>query len=153
VPASATSITLNWTNNAVNQSGYYLDRATDPDFLQNLITETLPATPAQFTDSVTGLAPGGTYYYRLRAFNTAGVSDDSNVASTSIPVAPPKPDDAEVTFVSDSRIDLSWIDNAGRQADGYHVLRAVNHGTYSIYATLPALNDDPPGEIDWSDTG
>jgi len=152
VPASATSITLNWTNNAVNQSGYYLDRATDPDFLQNLITETLPGTPAQFTDSATGLAPGGTYYYRLRAFNTAGVSNDSNVASTSIPVAPPKPDNAEVTFVSDSRIDLSWIDNAGRQADGYHVLRSVNHGTYSIYATLPALNDDPPGEIDWSDT-
>jgi hypothetical protein len=152
VPAAATSITLNWTNNAVNQSGYYLDRATDPDFLQNLITETLPGTPVQFTDSATGLAPGGTFYYRLRAFNSAGVSDDSNVASASIPVAPPKPDDAEVTFVSDSRIDLSWIDNAGRQADGYHVLRAVDHGTYSIYATLPALNDDPPGEIDWSDT-
>jgi hypothetical protein len=152
VPASATSITLTWTNNAVNQTGYYLDRATDPDFLQNLITETLPATPAQFTDSTTGLAPSGTYYYRLRAFNNAGVSDNSNVTSASIPVAPPKPDDAEVAFVSDSRIDLSWIDNAGRQADGYHVLRAVNHGTFTVFATLPALNDDPPGEIDWSDT-
>jgi hypothetical protein len=153
VPASATSVTLSWTNNALNQSGYYLDRATDPDFLNNLVTQTLPAAPAQFTDSATGLAPSGTYYYRLRAFNSAGVSDNSNVASASIPVAPPKPDDAEVTFVSDGRIDLSWIDNAGRLADGYHVLRAVNHGTYSIYATLPALNDDPPGEIDWSDTG
>jgi hypothetical protein len=75
------------------------------------------------------------------------------MAAASIPVAPPKPDDAEVTFVSDSRIDLSWIDNAGRLADGYHVLRAVNHGTFSVYATLPALNGDPPGEIEWSDTG
>src|SRR5262249_49358992 len=29
VPASATSVTLTWTNNATNQTGFHLDRATD----------------------------------------------------------------------------------------------------------------------------
>src|SRR5438309_405691 len=35
-PASATSINLNWTNNATNQTGFHLDRATDLGFTQNL---------------------------------------------------------------------------------------------------------------------
>ena len=33
-PASATSISLNWTNNATDQTGFHLDRATDAAFTQ-----------------------------------------------------------------------------------------------------------------------
>src|SRR5205085_12378329 len=36
-PASATSVSLNWVNNATNQTGFHLDRATDAGFTQNLI--------------------------------------------------------------------------------------------------------------------
>jgi hypothetical protein len=87
-PGTASSITLTWTNNATNQAGYHLDRATDVNFTQNLITQNLPARPTAFTDSATGLAPGGTFYYRLRAFNTAGDSANSNTAAVAIPLAP-----------------------------------------------------------------
>jgi autotransporter-associated beta strand protein len=151
-PASATSINLNWTNNAANQTGFNLDRAADPDFTQSLITQTLPATPNTFTDTATGLAPGSTYYYRLRAFNSAGDSGNSNVVAVAIPVAPPKPTDQQITGVTSTEIDISWQDNAGHQADGYHILRAVNHGTFTQVAALPLTSRTPPSTYTWSDT-
>ena len=65
-PLTATSVELTWTNNASNLTGYHLDRATDPNFTQNLITEDLPPTITSCVDTEEGLAPGDTYYYRLR---------------------------------------------------------------------------------------
>lgn len=155
IPATATSVNLLWTNNATNQTGFLLDRATDAGFTLNLVTQTLPATPSSFTDTFTGLAPGGTFYYRVRATNTAGSSANSNATSVTIPLAPAKPDSATVTSVSTNEIDLTWNDNAGRTADGYRILRATNHGTFSVYATLPAINGPgtTPTPYAWNDTG
>jgi fibronectin type 3 domain-containing protein len=150
-PASATSISLSWTANSSNQTGYHLDRATSADFTQNLITETLPATPASFTDITTGLAPGSTYYYRLRAFNSAGDSGNSNQVSVTIPVAPAKPTLQSITGVTSNSISMSWQDNAGNTAQGYNILRAVNHGSFSIVATLPPTSRPAPSEYDWTD--
>jgi Legume lectin domain/Fibronectin type III domain len=152
VPASATSVSLNWINNATNQTGFHLDRATDAGFTANLITQTLPASPNSFTDTATGLAPGNTFYYRIRAFNSVGDSGNSNTASVTIPLAPPKPTNQQVTNVTTTEIDMSWQDNAGHLADGYKILRAVNHGTFTQIATLPPTSRTPPSTYLWSDT-
>jgi fibronectin type 3 domain-containing protein len=152
-PAAATAVTLTWTDNAGNQDGYHLDRATDADFTQGLTTQDLPATPATFTDTAAGLAPGGTYFYRLRAFNAAGASDNSNVAVVTIPLAPAKPTDAQVTSVTANAIALTWTDNAGRSATNYVILRKAGAGSFVTYATLPARNATPPSAYAWSDTG
>ncbi|MGH7222494.1 MAG: fibronectin type III domain-containing protein [Gemmataceae bacterium] len=85
--ASSHSIALSWTNNSSNQTGFYLDRATNAGFTQNLITEALSAAPSSFTDTANGLTPGGTYYYRLRAFNAAGSS--ANTAAVAVTIPPP----------------------------------------------------------------
>lgn len=151
-PASATSVSLNWTNNATNQTGYHLDRALDAGFTQSLITQTLPAGPITFTDIASGLAPGGTFYYRLRAFNSAGDSGNSNMATVFIPLAPPKPSNQAVTNVTANQIDLIWQDNAGHQADSYSILRAVDHGSFSLVASLPPTSRTPPSNYEWSDT-
>ncbi len=151
-PASADSIRLSWTNNATNQLGYHLDRATNSDFTENLITQTLPSNPATFTDTTTGLAPGSTFFYRLRAHNSVGDSDNSNTAEVSIPVAPPKPTNQQVTAVTDTEIDLRWQDNAGHHADGYYIRRAVNHGEFFTVATLPPTSRTAPSTYEWSDT-
>jgi hypothetical protein len=151
--ASATSVSLNWTNNATNQTGFHLDRATDTNFTQNLITETVPASPSSFTDTTSGLAPGGTYYYRLRAFNAAGDSGNSNTAVVSIPVAPPKATNQAVTNVTTNEIDLIWQDNAGHAADSYQIYRAVNGGSFSLLVTLPPTSRTPPSNYTYNDTG
>ncbi len=151
-PASAISVFLNWTNNAANQTSFNLDRATDPGFTQNLITENLPPSPNSYTDTYTGLAPGNTYYYRLRAFNAAGNSGYSNVANVTIPLAPPKPSNQMVTGVSATEVDISWQDNAGHLADGYHILRSTNHGSFTMVATLPPTSRPAPSTYAWPDT-
>jgi hypothetical protein len=152
-PATATTINLSWANTVSNQTGFHLDRATDIGFTQNLITETLPASPNNFTDSATGLAPGGTFYYRLRAFNNAGDSGNSNVASVAIPLAPAKPTNATVTNVTTSEIDLSWTDNAGNTATQYLILRKVGSGSLVSYANLPPPSAAPPTTYNWTDNG
>jgi fibronectin type 3 domain-containing protein len=152
-PATATSVSLSWTNNAANQTGFHLDRATDANFTQNLITESLSGTITSFTDIATGLAPGSTYYYRVRAYNSAGDSANSNVASVAIPLAPAKPSNAVVVNASTTELDLTWSDNAGITATGYTILRAVNHGAFVNYASLPPLHTTPPSTYSWSDTG
>ncbi|MCS7046169.1 MAG: IPT/TIG domain-containing protein, partial [Gemmataceae bacterium] len=153
VPVSAVSVQLTWTANSTNHLGYHLDRATDPEFTQQLVQQTLPAQPATFIDRAVGLFPGGTYYYRLRAFNSAGVSDYSNIAEVAIPVAPPRPTDQRVDDVTADSISLSWQDNAGHDADGYRILRAINFGLFSQVATLPPTSRTPPSRYEWTDTG
>ncbi len=152
IPASATSVQLSWTANASNQLGYHLDRASDAGFTQNLITESLPAFPSTFTDAAAGLASGQTFYYRLRAYNSVGDSDNSNTAAVTIPLAPPRPTNQQVTAVSTTEIDLTWQDNAGHLADGYKILRASNHGSFTQVATLPPTSRTAPSPYDWADT-
>jgi len=151
-PASATSVNLVWTNNATNQIGFHLDRSNNPNFT-SFITETLPASPNAFTDTATGLAPGDTFYYRLRSFNAAGDSSSSNPpVSVTIPLAPAKPSNQIVTGVTSNEIDISWQDNAGHTATGYHILRAINHGSFVQIASLPLTSRTPPSTYIWSDT-
>jgi fibronectin type 3 domain-containing protein len=151
--ASATSVALTWTNNATTQTGFHLERATDSNFTQNVVTENLPPSLSSYTDIASGLAPGNTYYYRIRAFNGAGDSGYSNVATVAVPVAPPTPTNALVTSVTASEIKLSWQDNAGHQAGSYAILRSVNHGSYTQVATLPPTSRTPPSTYTWSDSG
>jgi fibronectin type 3 domain-containing protein len=151
-PASATSVTLNWTNNAPNEAGFLLDRATDSGFTQNLITQTLPTTPYSFTDTASGLAPGNTYYYRIRATNSAGPSGNSNTASATIPVAPPKATLQSITAITTTSITMAWQDNAGHLASGYEILRAANNGAFNVVATLPPTSRTAPDPYGWTDT-
>jgi fibronectin type 3 domain-containing protein len=83
---SASSVSLTWTNNTIGQTGLILDRATDVNFTQNLVTQNLPASSSSFTDTATGISPGGTYYYRIRATTSGGNSSNSATAVVGIPL-------------------------------------------------------------------
>jgi hypothetical protein len=70
-------IELTWTDNALNEYGYAVERSTDgTNYVQICATE---ANVTNYSD--TEVAPATTYYYRARALNTGGNSAYSNIAS------------------------------------------------------------------------
>ena len=65
--ASPSQINLTWTNNASNQTGFTIERATNSSFTQNVATFTAAATATSYSD--TGLTASTTYYYEVCATN------------------------------------------------------------------------------------
>jgi hypothetical protein len=73
-----TSISLKWTDNSQRESGYFVERAASEAGPFTQIAK-LAKDATTYTDS--GIPSGGTYHYRVRAFNSGGRSAFSNVAS------------------------------------------------------------------------
>ena len=151
VPASGSEVYLNWTNTANNETGFTLTRATDSLFTQNVVVQNIAAAPFYYTDFAAGLSPGNTYYYKIQASNSSGLSSSSNTASASIPQVPPAPTDASAVQ-NGNTIEVSWTDNAGPFALGYQISRSVDGGPYVIYADRPETSDAPPTTQTFTDT-
>ena len=65
-------VTVTWTDNSNNETGFRIQRATDANFTVGLTTSTVNANLTTFT---TGNLPrGATYYFRVQAYNASGVS-------------------------------------------------------------------------------
>jgi fibronectin type III domain protein len=77
------NITLNWTDNSNNETGFTIERATNATFTVGLNQSTVAANAVTVTQ--TGLYRGVTYFYRIRAFNAGGSSGWSNVFSVVTP--------------------------------------------------------------------
>jgi hypothetical protein len=75
--ASATQIDLFWTDDAVDELGFQVERSSGgPDW------EVIDSLGADITSySNTGLTASTAYDYRVRAYNSSGSSDYSNIAS------------------------------------------------------------------------
>jgi hypothetical protein len=74
--ALGAQLTLTWTDNANNESGYQVERQIGVGSYSQIAT--LGANATSYTDS--NLAEVTKHCYRVRAFNAAGVSDYSNEA-------------------------------------------------------------------------
>jgi hypothetical protein len=82
---SDTQINLTWSDNANNESGFELERS--PDGTTWALIATVGANVRSYSNS--GLLPSTAHSYRARAYNAAGYSGYSNVASaTTLPTAP-----------------------------------------------------------------
>jgi len=83
---SAGQISLSWTDNAINETGYTVERATLPGGPWAQIA-TANSNATSYADS--GLTASSTYFYRVRATNDLGTSAYSNVAASNTSNAPP----------------------------------------------------------------
>jgi hypothetical protein len=141
---SGTEAYLTWTNYASNQTGFHIDRATDPAFTQNLVTQTAAPDATSFVDP--GLTMGTTYYYRVRAFNALGDSSNSNPASAILPILPAAVSNLNVTNATSNEIDLNWTNNAAN-ADSIAVYRQQGANDPILIGSLP------PTTTSFADTG
>jgi hypothetical protein len=78
---SSSQINLSWTDNSNNESGFKIERATSPTNATEIATVGANVT----IYSNTGLNKNTTYYYQMRAYNAAGISTYSNIASAKTP--------------------------------------------------------------------
>ncbi len=105
--ATTNSLTLTWTDNALNEAGFAIERQ-DPSTGQWSQIKTVGANVTTYTN--TGLSPATSYSYRVRASNSVGYSDYSNVATgtTLTPPPPAPPTNLSVTGATTSSLTLAW---------------------------------------------
>jgi titin len=122
---SPSQINLSWTDNANNETGFSVERCTGAACTNFVAVASLAANATTYQN--TGLAPATAYRYQVRAFNGAGNSGSSNIASATTqatPTAPAAPTVLGASAVSSSQINLTWTDNANNET-GFLVERCA----------------------------
>ncbi len=134
-------IQLQWTDNAVTESGFTVQRCAGATCTNFAPLTDVAADVTTFTDTTTLV--NTTYRYRVFAFNSAGNSLASNIATLSIPQRPLGPSNLVLTVQgglppSAPRIRLIFRDNqnGGASETGFWVFRSENGGAFSLLTTL-----------------
>jgi titin len=127
------SVSLSWTDNASNESGYKLERKTGTGTYSQIAT--FNANTTSYTN--TNLAPNTTYTYRVRAYNATGNSNYSNELSVKTPAGdlPAAPTKLELSAVATDRIAITWTDNSSNEA-GFKIERKTGTGSFIQIATV-----------------
>lgn len=76
------TVTLNWADNANNETGFIIQRADDAWFNLGVVNATVMADMETFSQDV---SRGRIYYYRISAFDSAESSTWSNTATVTTP--------------------------------------------------------------------
>ena len=111
VQYAATQVKLVWQDNSDIETAFKIERRTDgTDFNQVGIVDGNVAT---YIDK--DLAPGLTYFYRVRASNSVGDSGYSNTSPTIVDTAPAAPSILAARVASSTMIVLTWKDNSNNE--------------------------------------
>lgn len=132
--ASGTQLDLSWIDHAYDETGYRIERKTGAGGTYAIVGS-VGANIVAYHDA--NLLANTLYYYRVTATNSGLASASSNEAGLATPVAPATPSNPQATFVSASRVDLAWTDNASNET-GYRILRQASDNGFMTVAALPA---------------
>jgi hypothetical protein len=129
------SVTFSWsppqTGSAVT---YVIEAGTGPG-LANIVS-----LPVGGVTVFTTNAPNGTYYTRVRAVNTFGVSAPSNEVSFTVgPVAPGPPQNLRVT-VTGATVAIAWDEPVAGGTPSSYLLEAGSASGLSNIAVLPVTS-------------
>lgn len=137
--ANGTSINLAWTDNAINETTYIVQRSLSAS--TNFITiATLAANSITYINA--GLPNSTTYYFRVQAANTNGVSAWTNTANATTVALPPTipvaPTNLSTLSAGCNQVHLEWKDNSNNETE-FEISRATSlNGPYTTIATLSA---------------
>ena len=119
--------TANWSA-ATGATGYFLDVSTSSSFSSFVSGYNNLSVGNATSRSVTGLAEGSTYYYRVRAQNSGGPSGNSGaITATTVPAAPTA---NAATSISGSGFTANW--SAATGATGYFLDVSTSSGFSSF---------------------
>ena len=90
VAVSNKQINLSWQDNSDNETGFIIERGVQDGSIVFNPMATVPPNSTSYSDINDNFIPGTTYYYRVCAYNDAGNSPYSNIASVLIEDAPPR---------------------------------------------------------------
>ena len=119
------SVDLFWTDNSDNEDGFKIERKPVGDFPYIEIATVL--TPdTSFQDD--GLISGSEYYYKVRAYNSGGVSPYSNSILVKTLELPQAPSGLWTEVLSISSIKIYWVDNSTNE-NGFSIERRTANDT------------------------
>ncbi|UII19715.1 fibronectin type III domain-containing protein [Fulvivirga ligni] len=146
-PAAATSLTfdevgyksvkINWVDNASNETKYQILRSETSAGPFEGVGE-VAANATSFID--TDLDAVKTYYYKVAAIGSYGVTTSAaaSVSTIALPPAPTAPASLVANGVNSTSINLSWTD-ASTTEDGFKIYRSAgNADNFLLIATLDA---------------
>ena len=122
---SSSKINLSWIDNSDNEDNFIIERSLSGTSNWSQIAS---LTAESTTYSNTGLSSNTTYYYRVKAVNSAGSSNWSNTANATTneeAIIPSAPSSLLATAISSSKINLSWADNSDNE-DNFIIERSLN---------------------------
>jgi galactose oxidase-like protein/glyoxal oxidase-like protein/fibronectin type III domain protein len=137
--ASSSRIDLTWTDNASTETGFRVERSPDGSSFTEIAI--VGANVTTYADN--GLSASTQYWYRVRAYNGAGLSDYSNSPSATTQAAPPPPPQppsapAGLTATRQSGgFKLAWSDTSNNET-GFAIQRSADGQTFSQIATVAA---------------
>jgi formylglycine-generating enzyme required for sulfatase activity len=139
---STSEIDLSWNDNSNNETGFIIER-----HLESTTFQLLAQTSAnQSTYADTGLTAATTYYYRVKAYNTAGESFYTNVAvGSTLHPTPQPPSGLQVTALSASSLQLVWDDNSNDEL-GFIIER--RSGDFGAFSRIDSVEADTTTYID-----
>jgi len=129
-------VSLDWVDNANNETGFVIERSTDGVIFSPLTTVT--ADTNAYIDAA--VSAGVTYSYQVAAVNDFGTSAFSNIASVTTvePPAPPAaPSDLEVVLEDIPSVDLAWVDNSLDETS-FVIERSVNGAAFTFLTSVGA---------------
>lgn len=153
-PASS-SLTVNWSDNATNETNYVLERSNDGTNFT--VIATLPANTVSYNES--GLTPNTQYYYRVKAINATESSvytSNASVTTPPVPSAPTKPTSPNPTNgnnyveLSSGNLLLKW--NGSSNTTTYSVYFGTNSQSLSNIGTV-AYSATPSYQLTNLNTG
>jgi M6 family metalloprotease-like protein len=134
VAGSATGVTqtgfnANWSPVTV-ATGYYLDVSASSTFGGFVTGYNNKDVGNILISTVTGLTPGITYYYRVRAYSSTKVSVNSNTVSVTL--IPPAPVAVSASVITQNSFNANWSTTTG--ATGYYLDVSTNN-TFTEFVT------------------
>ena len=131
---TSAGITLNWTDNSSNETGFHIYRSADGTNYVKVADAAANAT--QYAD--TGLSAATNYYYKVSAWNSGGETFSAAAMTVTAVAAPAAPGTPVISGPTTSSLAVSWADNSNNESGFKEVYRSTNGTSYSLVATLAA---------------